>query len=348
PAADLLQRTTQNSVEAQYLLIGAVDGRGGVVGEQIVELEPGRIKEIDLPTLRTKLERFRPAAGTAYSLVRVNDWTRDAELLALAEQVGRYGACRGAAQAALWKLTVGASLKQILMLKPRDVNDAEVVLAEHLLAVARDPRNESPVPPATAFVRVINRSGENGLDLTEELRRVVGQGGLFGLPVELKAVDEARLDTPSAIALALGCQWTIQKAPANANQPHPGYQAQVLLRWWDGRTFEPRRQFDVWLGASPAPAEAVSLVEQGVLRHLLRREAVEPDPGAPNAERRLKLVNAFPYSLHAATLRATGEAADAGATWTLRGLAIGPGRSLEIPFDGPIDRVQVIAVSWGH
>lgn len=344
---EALQKQVDQPITWQHLIVGAVIDRGGLAGRQVVELAGGQFQELELPIVRTRLERFRPAREFGYRLITVESWTDDARLRALLAAMASQGASQGAAQAATWQRMTGLSLQQLRLVKRRDCSDDELKLAEHLIeaadAVARHDRETLAPIPAKVYLNLVNRSGEAGLAMVRRMSDMARNGGLFGLPVVLEEVDRAALQTPAEIGLAVGCQISITRTADE-------FQSRVLFRFWDGRTFEAQREFLVWLGKQVSPEAALDMIETGVLRHLVKLETVKLSTmqlGEPQEAIAIEITNHFPLALHQLELRVKADAPGGARNLILSGYAIGPQRSLRVEVGTTAANLEVMGAAWG-
>ncbi len=337
-----LMKLAKQVASSQVGAIAGRDGRGGYGGLLILKLAPGETFTVTVPFLATELKDYRPDPNVRYALGKSDPASDPAVRLLLAELTQR-GATFGVAQAALWHLMHGIPLRQLRLLKLHDINDEEIVLAEHLVsevrqAVEKGGRKPSPVP-ARVYLEVINKAGAGASTLAAELERLMETGGFLGLPVTMGNVEEAPLSTPAQLATAIGCQLTIGGTPEKLT-------AHVAIARWDGRVYRVHRDIRVELGTAPEPKTVAVKIETELLQNLIELRRASPiNPGTMHG---VEVINHFPLALTSLHLRRRAESTAASHELTLTGYDIGPRRRLTIDLDSSAFSLEVIGAAWGQ
>lgn len=343
-----LRRTTQKVTDRQPGAIGGFHGRGSFGGRREFYLVPGRIETFDVPFLATALEKFEPSSDVQYKLVRVTDWSKDERIRSLLEEVASDQTCYGVAQAALWNFVHGVELPQVRQYKPDVLNEAELWLAEHLVAEIerwiKEPNAQPAKTPAKLYVKVVNRVNDVDLraqltQLAVRMRQLADRTRLLGLPVEYRDLEKVELDSDAEVASAIGCQMTLGHAEGQVH-------ARVLISRWDGKHYRPHREVRVWLGPRPSARQALSQINAELLKHLVKVRPVADEEEA--AKGRVELINDFPLALHAVRLHWQLESNQSARSITLSEFAIGPGRSIEVDLKAPAAVLKTMEASWGR
>lgn len=327
-------------VGEQPLLAGPLRDRGGLTGSQAVPLSARESRRVELPVWRTRLGKFHPAPGVKYGVFPAEEAAADPLVKLFCRWASQEGVSWGTAQAALWQLAEPVRPVDLKMLKSREVNDSEWALAEQLLTDLRDAqasgRDPEPKLPAKIYLQLINRQGDLGLPMSKRLGTTARNGGLFGLPVERTSIDDARLGGGAELALACGCQLSLMQSGESSV-------AGVLLRFWDGRSFEPQREFRVWLGKQPTAEAAVRHVESGVYNEMISLDRLADDPTSP----RLEIANRFPWAIHRLVLVERDPGPEGPDELVLDDLAIGPRRTVRLPLDLQPSAWKIDDLVWG-
>lgn len=327
-------------VGEQPLLAGPLRDRGGLVGSQAVPLAAKESRRVDLPVWRTRIGKFHPTPGAKYTVLPAEEAAADPHLKLFCRWASQEGVSWGTAQAALWQLAEPVRPVDLKMLKGREVNDSEWALAEQLLADLRDAqasgRDPEPKLPAKVYLQLVNRQGDLGLPMSKRLGTTARNGGLFGLPVERAGIDDARLGGGAELALACGCQLSLMQSGESSV-------AGVLLRFWDGRSFEPQREFRVWLGKQPAAEAAIRHIESGVYNEMISLDRLADDSSSP----RLEIANRFPWAIHRLVLVERDPGPEGPDELVLDDLAIGPRRTVRLPLDLHPTAWKIDDLVWG-
>ena len=345
PDLQSYRQLVREVVHAQAGLVGGWSSRGGFGGRRELVLEPHQKLELLLPFLATRLATFRPSPSASYHLAGTAALAGEVRLQLLLAELASGMTSHPVAQAAWWHFDAGLSLRQLRLLKYQEFNDAELALCEDLVSeIERCARQPDAAPagiPARIYMQVINKAGnaDQPVQLTRDIKKLTDTAGFLGLPVEHQDIEDAVLETPAQIAMAIGCQLSL-------GGPLNDMHARVLITRWDGLQSAPHRECRVWLGASPKPRQAVSMIEAGVLKSLieLKQANVEAATTAPLVE----VHNHSPLALHSLRLRRKPDSTAATREITLAGYAIGPGRKLEIDVATPAWKLEVIGAAWGR
>lgn len=332
------QQRESETLDAQVLLVGPARDRGGIAGKPILELAPNVPTTLVLPVWRTRLGRFRPLPDVAYLLYPAEDAVSRPELKRFCRWTERQGCSWGTAQAFLWSVCEPLAWNDLRTLKRQELREVETAFAEHLferLAETDDPAAVGP-PPAKVHLQIINRTGDLALPTAKRLGILARNGGLFGVPTDRTAIDDAEPETPAEFAAACGCQWSLMQAGETLS-------AAVLLRFWDGRSFEPQREFRVGLGNQPTPETAWRHVEEGILNEMIVLDRVPDDGRGPRTE----IANRFPWAIRRLVLVSRRPGPAGSDEWTLDELAVGPYRTVRIPLPLVPADWKIQSVSWG-
>ncbi|MEK6237589.1 MAG: hypothetical protein N2C14_23020, partial [Planctomycetales bacterium] len=259
---------------------GAVGGfrdRGAFGGGRRLRLSPNATELFSVPFLTSQLGDFQPDPRVSYQLVRAADWSEDPKVRRLLAEFSRRTVTLGTAQAAFWSFVQQLPISRLRLLKARDVNDAEFLLAQLLTdRVARGAEIKTPTPlrgPARLYLQIHHQPGEKDLaPAVAKILKAANTSGLIGLPVIARSVRQAPFQFPAEQALSVGCRVALETTD-------DGVDARISLLEWDGTVHRPTWETRVPLGRNIDPRKSLAIMDSALLRRVVRLRAVPATPG---------------------------------------------------------------------